>query len=649
MIRFKVIRAAEDSARFIAWAKREASRLIGAGSRTFIKTWKVEDVTIHARAAELLGDIIVKLSIERDEIPLPPIINQLARAYDWRRPINFTLQTVAPVAGFAWYDKVTAVVLPALAPAVTFGVGVVDIPAGQLVNAGAAPPTGLLRPATLVETFRRHVVAGHEAAIRHWFGLLRSYMTIQYQLTQFGTVDNEMMVSRPDGAGNFYLLWGRWDRAIGDGGFPIPNDPLHPIEEQFTGLIISSVSLSAQAAQATDKIVDFDRPVTSPGYVAPRRYGAGYNVYRRLQQGVWPNSAVDFTVPFRSRYRPDFAGGGLAATGSPYAIAYFDRQGVSTGYRAERWTYTFERHKLASSGSIVVESIPSPALATPTSSWHNGTTLLTVSVSCSEFTTDVVFFDGEDFIKVGQHHQTATEQSRVDGVDISDVEGIASVTGSFESASVAFHGSTAPRTLWLDYFLPEFGIAYISNPAAGTDHLVGEAEFTSGAFNDSRARSVIALTTSFENFPRLQRWGGGPAWGDYQYIFAVTPGADQNGRWNESGFTCAGFAALPSGGIVQTMTLYRPPRGVFWFRRDGTTGIFLYRLIVDITVDARKYRNVYLGVNGFIKSQPGWEDPLAILARIMLSIAVDVNNFGTPAMIPWIEDEHTGDMVIVDG
>lgn len=632
-----------DGAAYLAWAKRQARAQVANGNETFDRNWVIADISVHIRATEFMGNVLAKIWISVASKKKAVIVNQLARAYDWRRAFDFTLVTPTVAKPAAWYDQVTPAVLPALAPAVAFEVERVDSITGPLVmDVGRNPPTGLLTPATLVEAFRKHVVAGHHAAIRHWFGLLRRYMVIQYQITQFGTFDNEMMVSRPDGSGRFYLLWGRWERTI-------PNDPTQPVEEQFVGLIIPSASLSLQAAQATNGVVDFDRPTTDTAYVPPTRCGPGFVEYRRLQEGLWPQDAVDLVPPFRFRYRPEPPSFSSISFGSPYAVAHFDRQGVSTGGRDEVWTYTFQRRRLTSGGALVLEDVPLPALATPISTSSQDPSNHTLSMAVTAFSTDVVFFDGENFVKVGSHDQTASQGVLKLSNTTSFTPGFGTVRGAFEGAAVRL--GYAPRTGWFDYFVPELGLAHTENPP-GSQYLVPQSAFSSAAFSLSIERDVLVSFTTNDFFWRLPRWGGGPSWGTFQYVSPPYPGII-TGRIKETGFTCVvpgSFVSGPFTGLaiarINTMTAFRVPRGALWYRSDGAMGVFIYRLIGDIQADSQKYRNVFLGLNGFIKTQPGWEDPAVILARIMLSVVIDVNNFATPALIPWLNDEP--DMVIVE-
>lgn len=641
-MRFKILQMDAGGEAVLGWAKQASSRLVAAGNRSFSKTWTVEGITIRARCVEFMGDILVKLWITVSSAKKNVITNRLARAYSWRTPINFKLVTPLPAARAAWYDTVTPVMLPALAPSTTFTIDpITNVP---------LPPTGLVKASAMVEAFRKHVAAGHQAGIRNWFGILQRYLVLRYNQIDFATRDDEMLVSKPDGNGRFYLLWGFWASVIGE-----PFDPLAPGNDHFTGLIVSSTDLSLQAAQSLNNVVDFDKPVTTPGYIGPQRLGDGFQVYRRTQLGLFPNNATDLVPPFRYRYRPDQLRPDFGnSIGSPYAIAYFDRKGVSTGERAETWTYTFERHRLSSNGAIVVENIPLPTLASSTMAVSVGTTFLDRAASFSGFSTDVVFFDGQDFVKVGSHQVTHSQQVRVGGVVTSDVEGTAAVAAAFESTSQAFHGSDAPK-IPFDSFIPDLGVALVSNLTVGSEYVVANLATRGAAFSDSEIRSVIANSTFIEDFARLPLWLAGPSWGAYQHVKSDGAGG-QAGLFNEAGFTCAGpfgFSAPPrtSGdpptlASVQTMSLYRPNRGVFWLRPDGTMGVFLYRLVGDITADATKYRNVLFGLNGFIKTQPGWEDPTIILARLMTQVRVDVNNFATPAMVPWLADEP--DLVIVE-
>jgi hypothetical protein len=48
-----------------------------------------------------------------------------------------------------------------------------------------------------------------------------------------------------------------------------------------------------------------------------------------------------------------------------------------------------------------------------------------------------------------------------------------------------------------------------------------------------------------------------------------------------------------------------------------------------------------------VTNESGWEDLGTILSRVMQKVRVDANNFGTAAMIPWLEDKSP--LVIVDG
>lgn len=640
MIRFKVLQLDPGTEYLLPIAKQKASRLIEAGEHIFNRTWLIDGKTVVARCADLLGDFIVRIAIAGGGV----VINQLARGYNWRQPINFKLDST-PIAKAPWYERIAPVVLPALGNSVQFELA--GLTAGQTVatvnQSGALSilgPTRLGSVKTLLQTFRGHVLSGHEAATRYWFKLLADNMSLVFGGRTIPTDPNEMLVSLPDSTGNFFVLWGTW------GSIPGAFDPASAIPQQvsFDGVAVSINDLLLQAPHAVKLAINFDAAVPGGGYVGPKLID-----YRRLDLGSFPLHARDLIAPFRYRYRPDQPSDRLGAYGSPYAISYFDKEGDALGAGAEKWTYTFERHTLTSAGAILVQTITLPKTAAFNQQTTHGGFTGTFSIDYSAYTADMAFFDGTAFVKFGDIAQSASSIVEVSSVATSFVPGTVAVETALPHTSLA--GKFAPSE-GFDFFIREIGLTYSAINGAMT-----LADMGAVRSSDSADSSVVV---DGSDRPRLPLRMGGPAWGAYQYQVGSTSAFAETG-FNAMGFGPPAILNVDSIASVPTMSAYRPPRGVFWYRTNGSMGVFIYAVLADIEADSLKYRNIAQKVTGFQQqlnpdgsvksSDPGWEDPSAILARIVQKVRVDVNNFGTPAMIPWLHQLGSADtdLVIVDG
>lgn len=589
------------------------------------------------------------------------ILNRLGQLYTPHGLFNFKLQPAAKAPN--WYDRVTAVNLAPLADATTFSVE------GPRVTEGLASHS----PSRALELFRSYVVARSVAA-RYWFGIVRQCLGISYLGRTITARAEDMLVSEPTPAGDFYVLWGYWD-APRDSNFEvIDTSPTAPQQEKYQGIIISIGDLQRQAARGA-RTLNLDAPVDEPGYVGPRLVGtlwreeangsitviaSGMN-YQREQLGTFPPNG-NFTQgnigeEIIHHYRPDQAGdvigtgGGFA--GWPFAIAHFKQRGVVTGPSLQsEWTYEFKNHRLSTAGEIVIEDIPLPTVGNNVSTItykEFGTN--NQDQDLSGFSADVTFFDGEEFVHIGSHTQTASS-AVIDGVgDAHFVQGQSTVTAPFEQIeNSGFSGGG----FTFDEYIKDFDVAYTGRLSVlPSNRIIARSELSTASHVLTHAEGASFGASAV---PWLRFHMFGPTWGSYHP-------AGNPAVFNEFGFQDFGWGLDPLApnfnvDYVSLKTTYTSQRGVYWYRREQPMGAFLFVVMQTDTQffeDCDKYQKVVLRTEGYrrivaadgaITVESGYEDVGDILNRIIPKIRVDVNNFGTPAMVPWLA--NSGHWVIVE-
>lgn len=526
---------------------------------------------------------------------------------------SFALRTV--VATTPWYDRVTGVHLAALDGRLSF----------KPDNGYEGLPVTLAPAikATYITRLREAVVARRPEA-RYWLTALHAN-TIRWRGVFFTLSTAEARVSEADANGKFYMLLGRWETERNVDGSFVAADPSAPRIENFVGL---SVSIDDYERVRVGRLVDFDAPPDDETYEGPTLYGPLWSGGLLVATGATYQRSELGTFPRERHYRPDVLAVSAAnPEASAWAVPLFSRVWTGDASSAEL-TWEFKLHKLSAVGAPVVEDLPLPAV---TAEHVSVGTVPTAdqAVTSSGWGADYVFFDGERLRKIGTFSRTASIDAFAEVGDGPDVEGV-----ELRVASVP-----VPPSFAFDVYQPHYSFVV----HRGASLVVDESDFGVGAFTSATRRGSALPPVSLGP-------SEGPVWGS----------ATLYGR-TERGFAVAGFSGTDSvavssgtpaqstGTISISARLFAGVPGCIWYRgADKDVGVFMFDPLSTYSAfssDCIKYRNVYLeevgyrrvvNADGSTTDEAGYEDPEVILQRLWDGITVYVNNFASPALVPWL-------------
>lgn len=294
--------------------------------------------------------------------------------------------------------------------------------------------------------------------------------------------------------------------------------------------------------------------------------------------------------------------------------------------------FSIKQHRLTSTGQIDIvdyDYLPFTGPFSYSSSYSSPASTFLYS----PVTTTMNFWTGEKLFAVGDY-----------------AFGGAGFPGAIQP--ITMHGmipftAGSPPSMFVDEYLPEYKLlrsgdvvfaenaprdftsSYTPSSLNNFTHLTGP--FTLQSVVDSPSITVRTEATS------------GVTFGLTNQAFLSTQGSMQP-RAN-------GLPVVPNVGGKQ----YRG--GIFWYR-DGPTGVLLFSPIFDPavgqlnsprTLDCAKYKSVFrreagyrriTNSDGTFTDEPGYEDLNVILSRIMAATTIVLNNFASPALIPWLTESR---------
>jgi hypothetical protein len=510
-----------------------------------------------------------------------------------------------------------------IAPASRSGTGA-DFSGGNSLDFLLRPTLTLSRLTSLFEM----LVRNENPFAREVFKWLLSRVNVRFQPddnTQLVFSHEDCLLSRADASGDFYMLIGT---------FPGGSQVVTPEngDASFVGAVVPWSAFRASMTPVPDAVSRWGVILSEAGarVLTNGEYTLGGNL--DLSSDVSHQRAlVRDTVlpsPFTAMYR--------------YAVVDSESAGGTTTF-SQRVVYYL--HTLSSAGAITISSAADDVNTGELAYHLHSVENVGTDASLSQQTADLTFFSGDEFVKVGEHSQTA----------------VATFTGPI----TVTNKSCLPLTGPLGSFLPQDSTQYaILTYLPEYDLVIGREgtvsrvtdEFLYQLTTTTAINSLIATSTSGWSqglYPsgieldqttsvvgtspnqvvtvdgRAVQFGEGPYYSSNAYVGYPFP---QIRNRPEVGTGAANTIGLG---------------GVFW-HRDGPMGVFLYRTPTtqpDKTTRSAavlKYQRVYRGEVGYRPDEAQYESLDVLLERVVSRTTVLVNNFASPALLPWLDDGIIG-------
>lgn len=586
----------------LVWGKREAIRLASLpGSRAFTCNDTIDDFQVQVRGAHhTSGEFVVYLTVTF--VPFSQLYNWPDNDLAFTLPPRKFRLLSAPTAGQPVLDPSTVI---------SASSGVTPLAAGLAFNSSGVASVQFLESITMTG------LTGQLArCVRNddWFAYrLLDWLISRTTFTRNGAslrVLREDVLLSPWANGTFWLLLGSFPQAgelpMADAGQPLVQQPYQGVAirwDAFLACLTTSTPTvftanldSVALLDPFNTVQNFTRNVTT-GYT---RTQLGTNVAGSLTEISSKSQRVS---PFAARYEYDTA----------FPIDFDGGVGTSS----------FLVHTLSTNG-VPVKTDPTLALQVGTS---NGTITSTgLGNSLSGLVCDLTLFDGQNFVKYGQHTFSGAAGNRDSILTFTDLSDLPlSITGS------------APAPLDIRGFVREYAIALVNaSPGLAAWPVDGKRTFNqqwastiNDMFSADLAPPYAGITPQLVNSEASDSPSHTPNFLLTQTVFGEGPPVN------------LGMA------VPELPPIANQPKigGAFW-HRDGPPGVFLFQVpdgaASSRTADCTKYQHVYLGDVGYRRLangtvETGWEDPNAILARISKATDVLVNNFASPALFAWLD------------
>lgn len=609
----------------LAYAKKRAHGLIAQGTEGFSHEWPIEGFTVLVRCMKERGDYIVKYFVTGGATYL----------YTW--PTDEDAQVTVPVGNFrivkrnkdnklveklADEERITAVNLVALGEGFKFSTrmkihGSVSFSAMPLLTKSRI--CGLLERSVRNEDWFAHNLLS-------WFLPRHQFVWKGAPLT---VVKEDCLISK-------WFFTGEkdqngkeiWDFNMMLGAFESKSTPAFArlADQKFTGVVVPFRAIKKAIEPITSTVfkvnLDSDKKVgdfeSSPTVA---RLVTQVNGYERKDPFGGGIVTGDPAVSFEENF--------IVPSTSPFARVYqYTLADQSLGSFV-----TFTAHTLSTAGAIQQNDMLDDVLT--------GTATRT-GFDITGFTCDLTFFTGEKFRRYGSHV--------LDGAS-----GLGSPVTWDRTSSLPLPANVVGEKTVADTFqgfIGEYGLMLSGNtdgtvtvtPLGGIEH-----------FSTGGGYATDSTTATGSDFPQVkpiietQLDGSGNA---VETAF---------GDGTEFGFN-GGFLGMPAcqGLVLPNNTPAYGMGGIFW-HRDGPPGVFIFQAPTDVDERAARaedcdlYQKVITATPGYRKIkqddgtfiiEDGYEDPVAVLARVVARTTVIANNFAPPALFPWIEARYVG--VILD-
>lgn len=667
-IKFKLLQLAEGAESLIGFAKSKAEALIDifAGELGFHRTWSMGDFTVRMQANRYTNtkDWLVRLWFSGRAALSNWMYGGL---FSGQSTYNFEL--AASTADTPWYDRVATVGLPALGSVLKFSIVRDSEPSFESFDDSFTGESLLLQ-------LRDHVLNGSKASTRFWIRFLLSRIVIRYAGATIVTAHTDVLVSEPSN-GNFYILLGQWTAR--DNTDTIPDaDPTTPRQFRYDGIVVSWRDIEAQipnikiesstlvlpppfgSVTVHQTVLSFDEQAVMPNggpkvigrlyssLTPPTVAASGLHVFRK-ETGTFDD--YDANDRCTIVYRPD--ADVTANLESQYVgnaqgmlfVTWFHTNVVGNPW-TQTQTQTFDLYRLTTGGDFIVEALVPPAARASVSTSHSVTGLnggsypnnYTMTDTISAFSSDHVFFDGREYIVCGDWNQTSGfyTATKTDQTNLSQT--IVGPITTFRSALPISNMGT-----FVDAWIPDHNVMLVFDNVIGLTNLVHRSTFGTRPYVESASGGVLVNGLLYlapnDPYPAGIR---GLSWGSGSFS---TSGNDEEGASSEEGFgvhvfqtTISGPAsdALDTRRILQLGSYQLFQTGAYWHRRSGVPGVFIYRAIGStFTQLCNDYRAAY-----FATPEPNWAVLEPLLTQIMNSIAIRMNNFASPTLIPWIANSN---------
>lgn len=622
------------------WGESQARRLASLPSvRSFRRTWLIENFQVQVKGSRHAnGEFVVYLTVTGGMgttlFNWPSDFFDAATTGVQRITLSSDdISTVAPSS------QVRAVKLPALGTGFHFSV------ASGVSAVESAIETPLALQAGLTIQIERMVRNGDWFA-RPLIEWLLARTTFRWMGQTLTVTPSDCFISPWDG-NDFMLLLGSFP-AKDKAEITAEGKPL--VDHLFTGVAVPWSTLTAiltattptvfsadlDAANATDPTTGTITRITT--YTRKDIYGGG-GILNAVGDVVSSNIQVTAPSPFVTVY--------MLTIDQVVSRTSFDGS-IHTGTDQTNSQITFTAHSLLPTGEIEQLDLSQDVALGSSRALVPGSV---GPVSVSGTTCDLTFFSGERFLKYGTHtFAGGTDPNSLPFSDVSCIP-LPSFIGAGRSSD------NTPVALILYVREHDIGIAMAAN---GVDLVTfslsdPQAFFGSGTTSVSETISPWAGILPLLSWVEIFSYPGGlppPDFDATQVIFGPGPYFD---GVNFSLFPVAQANGIPRipGGPASTVGI----GGVYW-HRDGPLGVLLFQTSMDPTEakarsdDVTKYRSVFTNQAGYRavgadgNPESGYEDPVAILARIAQRTTVIINNFASASLFPWLDAGFVG--VILD-